>query len=67
MRQEKNVVKIKERKPRKPKKNGSRRAKVEALRASKLSERGWKFNHINNEVTKILKPVSEKTSVLKKV
>lgn len=62
-RQEKNAIKIKERKPRKPKKNGSRRAKVEALRASKLGERGWRFNQIDNSVTKVLNPVTERTSL----
>ena len=62
MRQEKNVIKIKEKKPRKPKKNGSRRAKVEALRASKLGVRGWRYNNIDNGVTKVLNPVTERTS-----
>ena len=67
MRKEFNVVTIKEKKPRKPKKNGSRRAKVEALRASKLGNRGWRFNNIDNEVTKVIQPTTEKTRVLKKI
>ena len=67
MKKEFNVVKIKEKKARKPKKNGSRRAKVEALRASKLGNRGWRFNNIDNEVTKVIQPTTEKTRVLKKI
>ena len=65
MRQEKNIIKIKEKKPRKPKKNGSRRAKVEAQRASKLGRRGWRYNSIDDVKTKVLNPVSERTSIIK--
>ena len=65
MRQEKNIIKIKEKKPRKPKKNGSRRAKVEAQRASKLGRRGWRYNSIDDAKTKVLNPVSERTSIIK--
>ena len=61
MRQEKNVVKIRE-KPRKQKKNGSRKAKITAFRAAKLAERGGRFKVKNNGETPILKPVTEKTS-----